>query len=96
MGLAQLIRTRVENNFGTKLNVKGTYSVYQLNQALRIHPDTKLIITTVPVRLSSQGMPIIGDPPGFAEHNREVLSSLGYSEEEIAGLSERGILFGEK
>lgn len=49
MGLAQLIRRRVENNFGAKLNIAGTYSVYQLNQALRQNPDTKLIITTVPV-----------------------------------------------
>lgn len=73
MGLAQLIRRRVENNFGTKLNVAGTYSVYQLNQALRQNPDTKLIITTVPVPRSCT-VPSVLVSPLFEKEDIDKLS----------------------
>jgi crotonobetainyl-CoA:carnitine CoA-transferase CaiB-like acyl-CoA transferase len=31
-------------------------------------------------------------PPEAGEHNQEILTSLGYGPEEIAGLSERGVI----
>lgn len=89
MGLAQLIRTRVENNFGTKLNVKGTYSVYQLNQALRIHPDTKLIITTVPVPRSCT-VPSVLVSPLFEKEDIDKLSQFLNSHRIDAADKEQG------
>ncbi len=90
MGLAQLIRTRVENNFGTKLNVAGTYSVYQLNQALRKNPDTKLIITTVPVPRSCT-VPFVLVSPLFEKEDMEKLSQFLNSHRMDIDASERGI-----
>ena len=89
MGLAQLIRRRVENNFGTKLNVAGTYSVYQLNQALRINPDTKLIITTVPVPRSCT-VPSVLVSPLFEKADIDKLSQFLNSHRSASGRMEEG------
>ncbi|MBT5072152.1 MAG: CoA transferase [Kordiimonadaceae bacterium] len=38
------------------------------------------------------GPEIISAPPGFSEHSEEILSSLGYSDEEIEQLREEGVI----
>jgi len=46
----------------------------------------------IPIKLSdTPGVPQ-NAPPRFGEHNREVLSKLGYTEEEIRGFAETGAI----
>jgi alpha-methylacyl-CoA racemase len=49
----------------------------------------------VPVKLSRTPGAPAGPGPAFGEHTREVLSSLGYSDDEIAALLEAGTAAGE-
>ena len=56
----------------------------QYIQEYRCKNGEPRMITTAPVRLGSQGVPKIGAPVSFAEHNHVVLNQLGYSEENIA------------
>ena len=50
------------------------------------------ILMTNPVRLGSQGALKIGKPILCGMDNQEVLSSLGYSDEQIAKFGENGVL----
>jgi len=50
------------------------------------------MITTLPVRLGSQGAIQIGAPFVCGEHNEEILQSLGYTAEEIAEMRSIGTL----
>ena len=50
------------------------------------------ILPTCPVRLGSQGPLPLGKPVQYGESNNEILSSLGYSDEQIKGLEENGTL----
>jgi crotonobetainyl-CoA:carnitine CoA-transferase CaiB-like acyl-CoA transferase len=49
----------------------------------------------IPVKLSDTPGLVEGAPPRFGEHNRSVLSMLGYSEEEIAESIRAGVLASE-
>lgn len=50
------------------------------------------ILPTCPVRLGSQGAIKLGKPMQYGENNEEVMASLGYSEEQIKELFEKGAL----
>ena len=50
------------------------------------------ILPTCPVRLGSQGAIKLGKPMQYGENNEEVMASLGYSEEQIRELFEKGAL----
>ena len=50
------------------------------------------MITTLPVRLGSQGTIKIGAPFACGEHNEEILHSLGYTAEDIAAMRSGGTL----
>ena len=50
------------------------------------------ILPTCPVRLGSQGAIKLGKPMQYGENNVEVMASLGYSEEQIKELFEKGAL----
>ncbi len=50
------------------------------------------ILPTCPVRLGSQGVFPVGTPVMYGAHNKDVLQTLGYSEEEIGALAEKGVL----
>ena len=50
------------------------------------------MITTIPVRLGSQGAIQIGAPFACGEHNEEILQSLGYTAEDIAMMRSSGTL----
>jgi formyl-CoA transferase len=57
------------------------------------HPRAgEISVTAPPFRLDRTPPIIRRPPPMLGEHNEEVLASLGYSEQEIAGLRERGAL----
>ncbi len=45
-----------------------------------------------PVKLSRTGASLRSLPPSFGEHNEEVLSAAGYSDEEIAEMKKQGII----
>lgn len=67
----------------------------QYVQEYRCKNGNTCLITTAPVRLASQGVPEIGAPISFAEHNREILDQLGYTDEEIAALKEAEAIYGD-
>ena len=46
----------------------------------------------IPIKLSDTPGTVDKAPPRFGEHNREVLSTLGYSEDEIHKLAEAGVI----
>ena len=50
------------------------------------------ILPTCPVRLGSQGAIKLGKPMLYGEHNETVLKSLGYSDEQIKQMIEKGAL----
>ena len=50
------------------------------------------ILPTCPVRLGSQGAIKLGKPMLYGEHNEAVLKSLGYSDEQIKQMIEKGAL----
>ena len=50
------------------------------------------ILPTCPVRLGSQGAIKLGKPMQYGENNEEVMASLGYSDEQIRELFEKGAL----
>lgn len=57
------------------------------------HPDYgPLRVLGIPIKLSDTPGVVQNAPPRFGEHNREVLSKLGYGEEEIATFASRGII----
>ena len=49
------------------------------------------VLPTCPVRLGSQGALPLGKPIMYGTGNREILTGLGYSEEEIAAMTEAGV-----
>ena len=51
-----------------------------------------LRLVAQPVHLSGARGEVCLRPPEMGEHNEEILTSLGYSAEEIGGLKERGII----
>ena len=51
-----------------------------------------LKVTNIPVRFSRSGLAPLTSAREFGEDNHEVLSSLGYSEEEIRTLTENGVI----
>ncbi|MBR4165450.1 MAG: CoA transferase [Lachnospiraceae bacterium] len=51
----------------------------------------KRVLPSCPVRLGSQGVFPLGKPIMYGASNREVLTGLGYSEEEIAAMTEAGV-----
>ena len=53
------------------------------------HP---LRLVAQPIQLSSASSDVRLRPPEAGEHNQEILESLGFSPDEIAGLSERGVI----
>lgn len=61
-------------------------------QKFRCVNGEERVMTTCPVRLGSQGALPVGKAISYAEHNAEVLASLGYSEEEIKTLKNNGAL----
>lgn len=57
------------------------------------HPSAgKIRVTGVPVKLRSTPGSIRRPPPRLGEHNREVLREAGLSEQEIAALTEAGVI----
>ena len=57
------------------------------------HPEYgPLRVLGIPFKLSDTPGVVENAPPRFGEHNREVLSGLGYSEEEIGKLAEAGVI----
>jgi len=46
----------------------------------------------IPIKLSDTPGVVDQAPPRFGEHNREVLSRLGYSDDEIRKLAEAGVI----
>ena len=46
----------------------------------------------IPIKLSETPGAVDKAPPRFGEHNREVLSGLGYDEDEIHKLAEAGVI----
>jgi len=50
------------------------------------------ILPSCPVRLGSQGVMKLGAPMLYGEHNDQIMSGLGYSEDEIAAMKEKGVL----
>ena len=50
------------------------------------------VLPSCPVRLGSQGVFPVGKPVMYGANNEEVLRSLGYGDEEIAALAEKGVL----
>lgn len=63
-------------------------------QEYRCKNGNTCMITTAPVRLGSQGIPAIGAPVSFAEHNHMVLAQLGYTEDDIAELKKVEAIYG--
>lgn len=63
-------------------------------QEYRCKNGRPCMITTVPVRLGSQGVPKIGEPVSFAEHNNVILNQLGYTDEDIAELKRSEVIYG--
>jgi crotonobetainyl-CoA:carnitine CoA-transferase CaiB-like acyl-CoA transferase len=62
--------------------------VYEL-----IHPEYgPLKVLGIPIKLSDTPGAIETPPPRFGEHNRQILSMLGYSPEEISDLSAEGVV----
>jgi crotonobetainyl-CoA:carnitine CoA-transferase CaiB-like acyl-CoA transferase len=58
-----------------------------------VHPEYgPLKVLGVPIKLSDTPAAMEDAPPKFGEHNREVLSMLGYGEEEIAKLQSGGAI----
>ena len=49
------------------------------------------ILPSCPVRLGSQGVFPLGEPVMYGQHNREIVAGLGYTEEEIAAMTEAGV-----
>jgi crotonobetainyl-CoA:carnitine CoA-transferase CaiB-like acyl-CoA transferase len=59
------------------------------------HPEYgPLRVLGIPIKLSDTPGIVENAPPRFGEHNREVLSELGYSEEDIRRLAEAGVISG--
>ena len=57
------------------------------------HPEYgPLRVLGIPIKLSDTPGVVENAPPEFGEHNREVLSVLGYSNEEIIKFSEAGVI----
>lgn len=52
------------------------------------------MITTIPVRLGTQGVPAVGTPVEFAEHSSAILKQLGYSELEIGEMKKTEAIYG--
>ena len=51
----------------------------------------KRVLPSCPVRLGSQGVFPLGKPIMYGASNGEVLKGLGYSDEEIAAMTEAGV-----
>ncbi len=61
-------------------------------QKFRCVNGEERVMTTCPVRLGSQGALPVGKAISYAEHNEEVLASLGYKKEEIENMKNNGAL----
>ncbi len=51
----------------------------------------KRVLPSSPVRLGSQGAFPLGKPIMYGASNQEILTGLGYNEEEIAAMTEAGV-----
>lgn len=49
LGTAQLVINRLRNQFGDKINVLTFCPLYKLQDILEAHPETDLVITTIPI-----------------------------------------------
>ena len=57
------------------------------------HPEYgPLKVLGIPIKLSDTPGVVENAPPKFGEHNREVLSMLGYGNDDIARLMENGVI----
>src|SRR5215470_14641259 len=57
------------------------------------HPEYgPLKVLGIPMKLSSTPGVVQNAPPKFGEHNKEVLTNLGFSEDEIASLEKSGVI----
>lgn len=71
VGTGILLRRRLENYFGSQLDLHGPYPVYQLPMLLQERPDADLVISTVPVS-GNTSVPVLQVSPVFSleEQNR--------------------------
>lgn len=65
VGTGILLRRRLDNYFGSQLDLHGPYPVYQLPMLLKKMPDADLIISTVPVS-ENAGIPVLQVSPVFS------------------------------
>ena len=49
-----------------------------------------------PIKISGEVSKSVGDPPGYGEHTRQILTAHGFSEDEIATLIDVGAVFDQK
>src|SRR5205085_4905163 len=57
------------------------------------HPEYgPLRVLGIPIKLSATPGVVENAPPQFGEHNREVLSALGYAENEISNFEQAGVI----
>ena len=57
------------------------------------HPEYgPLRMLGIPIKLSDTPGAVENAPPGFGEHNRELLVSLGYEDEDIRGFNQSGVI----
>lgn len=61
-------------------------------QTYRCQNGAERVLPTLPVRLGSQGALKVGKPFHFAEHNKQVLGELGYTEAQVDELDAKGVL----
>ena len=57
------------------------------------HPEYgPLRMLGIPIKLSDTPGAVENAPPGFGEHNQEILVSLGYEDEDIRGFNQAGVI----